>query len=329
MNIPKISCIVPVYKVEKYLPECIESIIAQTFKDWELILIEDGSPDFSGKICDAYATSEKRIKVIHKKNEGVSVARNVGLANATGEWITFIDSDDYISPNFFSGLYKVLLENSNIDFVQGGCLNYYSDKKITIEQKYRNIISNEPVFLLNNFRGLAVSKLFKKDIIDLHDIHFDESMKIAEDMAFTMSYIKHVKRYAFVDEVGYYYRHREDSATVIAKYKDYSQEYYSAVKLYNYLKEYLIEFKLQLDKSPLRRQQRADGFFVAFLSLYKGDISKDQKINHIKIDFTIEYRQLMKFANRRKLFVKLILYLMDRGAYNLLDFVVSLVFKFR
>lgn len=93
---PKVSIIVPVYNVEAYLHRCIDSILAQTFTDWELLLIDDGSPDRSGEICDEYALKDKRIRVFHKKNGGVSSARNFGLNNACGDWTTFVDSDDFL-----------------------------------------------------------------------------------------------------------------------------------------------------------------------------------------------------------------------------------------
>ena len=99
-RVPKVSVIVPVYKVEKYLPECIESVLAQTFTDFELILVDDGSPDNSGKICDAYAARDSRIRVFHKENGGVSSARNFGVKNARADCIAFLDSDDWWKPEF-------------------------------------------------------------------------------------------------------------------------------------------------------------------------------------------------------------------------------------
>ena len=97
-NNPKISVIVPVYNAEKYLRRCIDSILAQTFTDFELLLIDDGSTDSSGKICDEYAKKDRRIRVFHKENGGVSSARNVGLSHLRGNWVYFVDSDDYLSP---------------------------------------------------------------------------------------------------------------------------------------------------------------------------------------------------------------------------------------
>jgi len=121
---PKVSVIVPVYKVEKYLPECIGSILAQTFTDFELILADDGSPDNSGKICDDYAARDFRIRVFHKENGGVSSARNLGIDNARGEWIAFVDSDDWIGRDFLSAFFfeKKLLKGEKIKiFNYGNC----------------------------------------------------------------------------------------------------------------------------------------------------------------------------------------------------------------
>ena len=102
----KISVIVPVYNVEKYLPRCIDSILAQSFTDFELILVDDGSKDSSGKICEAYVTKDDRVKVLHKENGGASTARNAGIEIARGTWICFIDSDDYVLPNYLQGMYE-------------------------------------------------------------------------------------------------------------------------------------------------------------------------------------------------------------------------------
>lgn len=111
---PVISVIVPIYNVEKYLPRCIESILNQSFKEFELILVDDGSSDNSGKICDIYAEKDERVKVIHKENGGVSSARNVGIKAVNGEYIGFVDPDDYIDREMYKNLYE-LCENNNCD----------------------------------------------------------------------------------------------------------------------------------------------------------------------------------------------------------------------
>ncbi|MCH5296582.1 MAG: glycosyltransferase [Ruminococcus sp.] len=120
---PELSIIVPVYKVEKYLPKCIDSILAQTFTDFELILIDDGSPDRCGEICDEYASKDSRIKVIHQKNQGVSAARNVGLDIAKGTYLGFVDPDDWIEPKMYDVLIRTAKEKK-ADVVVCG-INYY------------------------------------------------------------------------------------------------------------------------------------------------------------------------------------------------------------
>lgn len=118
MENPKISVIVPVYNVEKYLRKCVDSILSQTFTDFELLLIDDGSKDHSGEICDEYALQDDRVKVFHKENGGVSSARNLGIDVAKGEWITFVDADDYIAENLLQSLCNI---DSNVDIAFTGC----------------------------------------------------------------------------------------------------------------------------------------------------------------------------------------------------------------
>ena len=127
---PEVSVIVPVYGVEKYIDKCIKSIIDQSFKAWELILIDDGSPDQSGAICDKYAEKDQRIKVIHSENNGVSHARNIGLDNAKGRYVVFVDSDDWVNPSYLQNL----IERSSADdtVVYGNVINDYSDQRNSV-----------------------------------------------------------------------------------------------------------------------------------------------------------------------------------------------------
>ena len=123
---PLISVIVPIYKVEKYLDRCVESLINQTYKNLEIILVDDGSPDNSPAMCDNYAKKDSRIKVVHKKNGGLSDASNVGMSVATGEFISFIDSDDYVSDDFFEVLYNTMITEKS-DIVECSVVKFYED----------------------------------------------------------------------------------------------------------------------------------------------------------------------------------------------------------
>lgn len=127
MQTPKISVIIPVYNVESYLSKCIDSILCQTYTDFELLLVDDGSSDASGKICDMYKENDNRIRVFHKKNEGVSKARNLALNNALGEFVIFVDSDDWIEPNTFE---LVLNQLENFDILFFDIIWHYEDNSI-------------------------------------------------------------------------------------------------------------------------------------------------------------------------------------------------------
>ncbi|HDV0860284.1 TPA: glycosyltransferase, partial [Enterococcus faecalis] len=125
---PKISIIVPVYNVEKYLEKCVRSILAQTFTDFELILVDDGSPDSSGAMCDQFAEQDQRVKVIHKENGGLSDARNAGIEIATGEYLGFVDSDDYIADDMYELLYtNIVKEDADLSIC--GIYDVYEGKE--------------------------------------------------------------------------------------------------------------------------------------------------------------------------------------------------------
>ena len=136
---PKISVIVPVYNVEKYLPRCIDSILSQTFKDFELLLIDDGSPDNCGKICDEYAAKDRRVRVFHKPNGGVSSARNLGLDKACGEWITFIDSDDYVAVDYLEELVSFKI-NSGAELVAISTKVGETEKSVTLSNNQFSLV---------------------------------------------------------------------------------------------------------------------------------------------------------------------------------------------
>lgn len=184
----KISIIVPVYNTAKYLEQCIDSIVAQTYTDWELLLIDDGSTDRSGDICETYAAKDTRIRVFHKENGGVSSARNLGLDHAQGEWITFVDSDDYIEENFL----KSFESNLDADLVVG---NIQMIRKQEIEDigsqispGYYNDIKSGVANCLTNLCFLAPwGKMFRRTLV--LGLHFDESMCISEDTKYVFSFI--------------------------------------------------------------------------------------------------------------------------------------------
>ncbi len=198
---PKISVIVPVYNVEKYLEKCIDSLISQTLKDIEIILVDDGSLDNSGNICDEYAKKDKRIKVIHQKNKGLSGARNVGVENSVAEWYTFVDSDDYLLENGIETLNNA--KEDDIDLICTRTVsasryelnNYpYEDKKIyctTEELRYLKLMLLD----LKGNNNSSCGKLYSKKFTDKYNLFHNEKLRQgAEDLEFNFRVFSKAKR---------------------------------------------------------------------------------------------------------------------------------------
>lgn len=192
----EISVIVPVYKSESYLQRCLDSLLAQNFKDFEILLVDDGSPDRSGDICDEYAQKDSRVRVFHKQNGGVSSARNIGIDNAKGKWVTFIDSDDYVEQSYLDdfGLAKC---DADI-YMQG--YKVVRNKEIIRKHYFSvdtaQILSFDKCFVQgerNNILNSPVCKLFKYDILKKHSIRFDPSISYGEDHLFVLSYLQYAE----------------------------------------------------------------------------------------------------------------------------------------
>lgn len=202
---PLISVIVPVYNVEKYLRQCIDSILAQTYKNFELILVDDGSKDKSGEICDEYAKKDPRIRVYHKKNGGASSARNYGLDNAKGEYISFCDSDDYVEPSwlsiFIDGMSNADMVISSMSFIR---------EDIGIERSIYKYNINDPalgwtLLELQGESGFPVNKCYRSVIIEKYKIRFNESYVLYEDEEFVSNYLSHAASVSFSKEATYNY----------------------------------------------------------------------------------------------------------------------------
>lgn len=207
-----ISVIVPVYKVELYLRECLDSIINQTYKNLEIILIDDGSPDNSPAICDEYALKDERIIVIHQKNGGLSAARNAGLDIAKGDYICFVDSDDFIHPQYCEILYNGIMGTTNL-FSSCDVYNFFSNDYTFPSFDTRNISYSAHSFeyFLSHIETGVWNKLYCSDIFK--NIRFLNG-KIHEDMLFWSDFFKAFNGdYVKVNESLYYYRQRRDSIT--------------------------------------------------------------------------------------------------------------------
>lgn len=233
----KISIIVPVYKVEKYIDRCIKSILEQTYSEFELILVDDGSPDNSGKICDEYAKKDNRIKVIHKKNGGLGDARNAGINIATGDYLGFIDSDDYIENDMYEKLLEACV-NNNVDIAMCGRYDIQDDnitKRFAFKGDYKIWDNREAIKRLltwDNMDSSACDKLFKKNLFD--DIRFPKG-KLNEDIFIMTEIIDNANKVVHIGESKYYYYHRPNSITTNDFYEGNMDAVYAANKVLEYV----------------------------------------------------------------------------------------------
>lgn len=266
---PEISVIAPVYNVEKYLRECIDSMIAQTFTNWEFLLIDDGSPDNSGAICDEYAAKDPRIRVIHKPNEGVSRARNTGLRAATGRYIMFLDSDDWIEKDMLHDLYTHAVE-ADADCATSGIWYFYEDGRanqvyLPPEGSFDAQHDFNEWFTAFDENFIFCSqwnKLYRKSLLEEHNIFQEERFCILEDCTFIMDVITHCRKIVCLNKAYYHYRHtanfslmkkyNANSADALAQYWNKSQIFLERLNATNRttmshnFQRYYFQFLLQI-----------------------------------------------------------------------------------
>lgn len=229
---PLISVIIPVFKAEKTLSRCLESILGQTLTNLEIILVEDGSPDQSGSLCDKYSETDSRITVVHKKNGGVSSARNTGLERAQGKYIMFCDSDDTVVPTWAEKMYKLIEENSVSlgvclwskahDYMR--CIGSSDNQLIDVKMK------SEIWTLYKKMLASSVwNKIFIKKVIDEYHLRFDENIEYAEDTIFVLNYLQKCSYgYAVINEPLYIY-YEENIGSLSKKY---IENFWPCTKMY-------------------------------------------------------------------------------------------------
>ena len=231
MQTPDVSIIVPVYKTERYLRKCIDSLISQTLKNIEIIIVDDGSPDNSGIICDEYAKKDDRIKVVHKENQGLGMARNTGLENATGKYIGFVDSDDYVMPQMYEVLFNAAnaedyeLALSGIRFVGGNMFSesetkekeYFTEKKIfkkdSVKELMLGTIGALPEEPDDSRYGVSVCKnIFLRESLIKNRMRFQSERDVlSEDTLFMIEFISHINSAIGVPGTRYCYQRNESS----------------------------------------------------------------------------------------------------------------------
>ena len=228
---PKISIIVPVYNVEKYLVQNADSLLAQTWQDFEIVFVDDGSSDNSGTICDQYAAKDPRIRVIHKSNEGLGFARNTGLDSARGDYVVFLDSDDYATPDMLERLVTPVIEEG-ADTVIGGFQRVNDAGEVLYREQYeKQFFRGDDIFYQflpkifgsdpkkhDAFRMSVWNGLYSMEIIKNHNIRFpSERIMISEDLLFDFDYYRYAQSVAVIDSLAYCYRVNPTSLT--SKYR--------------------------------------------------------------------------------------------------------------
>ena len=232
MSNPLISVIVPVYNVEQYLPSCLDSILGSTYTNWECLLVDDGSTDRSGIICDRYAASDARFRVFHKENGGVSSARNKALENMNGEWLMFLDSDDEILASAMQNLLTAAM-NSGSDMSMGNYVSVRSKGDDIHSNTYPTprTMSFEDVLTLffvyprGRFQGYLANRIMKASVVRDNHLRFREDIYYKEDGLFLVQYLLYSKKdVPFITDVIYLYKIREGSAMMVAS-RRYNRKY--------------------------------------------------------------------------------------------------------
>lgn len=211
----KISVIIPIYNTEPYLRRCLDSVLSQSYKNLEILLIDDGSKDGSGSICDEYSTQYENVRTFHLENGGVCKARNFALTQITGEWFSFVDSDDWLEKDFFKVLYENAVENG---CTVSGC-GYYMDTEYRLVNKFSNkiLVLDSPKACVKNYicpglslNGMSCMKIYKSS--EYKDARFDTSLKVNEDCVYTYDVLSNCNRACVSTARMYHWFYRDDSA---------------------------------------------------------------------------------------------------------------------
>ncbi|MBT8325642.1 MAG: glycosyltransferase [Winogradskyella sp.] len=258
---PEVSVIVPIYKIEQYLPKCIESILDQSYKNFELILVDDGSPDNCPKICDDYAKNDDRVKVVHKENGGLLSARKAGLEAAKGEFIAFVDGDDWVDKFYLETLFKLAKAN-DADLVVTGQFREFDGKIETIKPKEAGVYNEDKIksYIIPNAiyngrfceHGISTyvwNKLYRRELLYKILMDVPNEIIMGEDAAITYSYLSITKRLVISRIPLYYYRQRHDS--IVKSLENPKIEYYRLGLLMNFLK---VKLSHVLDEQTLDSQ---------------------------------------------------------------------------
>jgi glycosyltransferase involved in cell wall biosynthesis len=290
-----ISVIVPVYNVEQYLLRCVDSIQKQTYQNLEIILVDDGSPDHCPQLCEQIKAQDSRVKVVHKKNGGLGFARNSGLDVATGDYVTFIDSDDWIAEDHLDNLYREA-KRTQADAVLGAHTTAAADGRM-----YRHTIKAEQrVYEGADLRNKIILPLIGADVSCPQDIELDpsscmnlyrravitenqlrfrsEKVAVSEDIYFNLDFFCHAERIAAMDESGYYYF--ENTASISRKYDP--KRFDRTLRFYEILKEQIVQYGLEEQAALRLKRSFLMKVRIVLREIVVSDLSKKEKYSRLR-----------------------------------------------
>ena len=288
----KISVIVPVYNVESYLEQCLNSILTQLYTDLEIILVNDGSTDQSASICEEFATKDSRIKVIHQTNAGVSSARNTGILEATGDYITFVDSDDWLEPMMYQKIMSVALSNGLPDVVMCDFINEKEDDKELITANIRDGFYHKedivkllyPTLLVTeDFGRLPIVSacvcLFKRQLLHSNKINFDVTLRYAEDYLFMAMVMINAYSFYYLKE-HYFYHYRQYN---LSRSKKYQPEWWGNFVVLNVKLNHLLKDNKDYDFGRQIKLQLIHSALFLSNTIFKDyQLKKIEKINLLR-----------------------------------------------
>lgn len=321
----KVSIIVPVYNTEKYLKECVDSVLNQTYRNLELILIDDGSTDQSGVCCDAYAASDDRVKVIHQENQGLSVTRNHGIQAASGNYILFMDSDDYwLDDEIVEKLMEIALKYG------ADLINYRYRHYIEEKESYVDCLPDYPQYYIGKtkeetlekllehglFLASACNKMIKKELIQEHGLYFREGI-VAEDVDWCARLMLASQKVDYCNADAYIYRQRNGSITHSVQYKNVKQVYDNVL------------YCLELGKDLTGEMATIYHTYVAYqygVFHVTNHYVKDRRVRKLRKDMK-KYRWLLQYHSNKK--VKMLWMLNKYLGYTGMNLVMSIYAKIR
>lgn len=294
MNEPLISVLVPIYNIDRYLGICIESLINQTYDNLEIILVDDGSPDRCGEICDLYARKDSRIKVIHKQNEGLVSARKTGLLASTGEYIGYVDGDDWVGPGFYHALYSSIRESkadiaiagfsrdlfaSTINILNAIPSGMYEGETLN---EIKKLMISDGSFYRHGITTYLWNKLFKRIVIEQAQMAVDDRITIGEDAATTYPAIMNSRKIVITDNCAYHYRQREDS--MLKTTTNHNNEFLKVMYLHDFMKETLKNWPEEFE---LLKQ--IDNLILSTFIIRSGGTLKDCDESVIGFPFSVDF----------------------------------------